>query len=118
MTTGRILSGEHMLARIFVRANERWRHLVLYRALVERLLKEGFAGATVLRGLEGFGVRSHLLDQDGDLPVIVEVIDTEEHIRRLLAILDEMVEGCVLVTVEKVCVMRYGQGWPGEPSTP
>lgn len=115
MTTERVLAGEHVLVRIFVRAGERWRHRVLYRALVERLLREGFAGATVIRGLEGFGVQSRFLELPSDCPVIIEVLDTEERVERLRAVLREMVEGSVLVTVVKVGVERYG---PGEPTAP
>lgn len=116
----RILDGEQVLARIFVGEAETWRHVPLYRALVERLRKAGFAGATVFRGLEGFGAGSlvhptHLLDLSSDLPVVIEVVDTEEHIQRLLTILDEMVECGLLVTVEKVRVVRYGPGTRPKP---
>jgi hypothetical protein len=83
-------------------------------ALLERLRKEGFAGATVFQGIAGFGATSilhatHLLRFSEDLPVLIEVVDTEEHVERLLPILDEMVtEG--LVTLEKVRVVRYAPG--------
>jgi PII-like signaling protein len=108
------------MARIFFGESDTWNHQPLYRALVERLRKEGFAGATVFRGIEGFGARSiihtsHILDLSGDLPVVVEVVDTEERMQKLLSILDEMVQGGGLVTLEKVRVVRYGPGTP--PST-
>jgi len=112
MALGRVLEGEHVLARIFIREGESCRHLPLYRALVERLGKEGFAGATVLRGIEGLGARSRRLDGSGDWPVLVEIVDTEERIQRLRDILKETVEGSVLVTFEKVRVERYGLGEP------
>lgn len=116
----RILDGEQVLARIFVGEAAKWAHLPLYRALVERLRKEGFAGATVFRGLEGFGasslVHAHLFDLSSDLPVVIEVVDTDEHIQRLLAVLDEMVEGGLLVTLEKARVVRYGAGRQERPA--
>jgi uncharacterized protein len=111
----RVLDGEQVIARIFIGESDKWHHQPLYRALVERLRKEGFAGATVFRGIEGFGARSiihtaNILDLSADLPVVIEVVDTEEHIQRLVPILDEMVEGGLLVTLEKVRVLRYGPG--------
>jgi PII-like signaling protein len=108
----RVLTGEQTLARIFLGESDTWHHQPLYRALVERLRQEGYAGATVLRGIEGFGARSvlhtsRILDLSSDLPIVVEVVDTEERIQALLPILDEML-GSALVTLEKVRVLRYG----------
>ncbi len=110
----RILEGEQVLARIFFGESDRWHHRPLAEALVERLRKEGFAGATAFRGLMGFGARSllhtaHILRLSQDLPVVVEVVDTEEHMRRLEAIVEEMVEEG-LVTLEKVRVIKYAPG--------
>jgi PII-like signaling protein len=108
------------MARIFFGESDRWRHQPLYRAVVERLRKEGFAGATAFRGIEGFGARSvlhtsRIVDLSSDMPIVVEVVDTEEQMQKLLPILDEMVHAGVLVTMEKVHVVRYG---PGTGSTP
>ena len=110
----RVLDGEQLLARIFIGESDRWHHQPLAMALLERLRREGFAGATVFHGVAGFGARSvlhsaHLLRLSEDLPVVIEVVDTEQHIDRLLPILDEMVtEG--LVTLEKVRVVKYAPG--------
>jgi PII-like signaling protein len=107
----RVLDGEQSLVRIFIGETDKWHHQPLATALIERLRKEGFAGATVLNGVAGFGARSvihttSILRLSENLPVLIEVVDTEEHVQRLLTILDEMVpEG--LVTVEKVRVLRY-----------
>lgn len=107
----RVLDGEKWLARIFVGGSDFWHHQPLYVALVERLRREGFAGATVLQGISGFGAHSvvhepHLFRLSSDLPVVIEVVDDEERIRRLEVIVDEMVvEG--LVTLEKVRVVQY-----------
>ena len=110
----RTLDGEQILARVFIGESDRWHHQPLSVALVERLRKEGFAGATVLRGITGFGARSvlhtsHLLRLSEDLPIVIEIVDTDERIERLKPILDEMVrEG--LVTLEKVRVLKYSPG--------
>ncbi len=110
----RILDGEQVLVRIFIGEGDKWRHRPLSEALLERLRKDGFAGATVFHGVAGFGARSvlhtaHLLRLSEDLPVVIEVVDTEERVERLLPILDEMVsEG--LVTLEKARVVKYAAG--------
>src|ERR1700737_3425444 len=116
----RILDGEQVLVRIFIGESDRWHHRPLTDALLERLRKDGFAGATVFQGVAGFGARSvlhttHLLRLSEDLPVVIEVVDTAEHVERLIPILDEMVtEG--LVTLEKARVLKYAPGQP--PLTP
>jgi uncharacterized protein len=109
----RILDGEQFLVRIFIGDDEKWHHTPLWRALLERLRAEGFAGATVFHGIAGFGASSvihtsHIVDLSGDLPVVLEVVDDEEHVDRLVLILDEMVTGGALITVEKVRVLKYG----------
>jgi uncharacterized protein len=115
----RVLEGEQVLARIFFGESDRWHHRPLGDALIERLRQEGFAGATAFRGVAGFGAKSHLhttsiLRLSEDLPLVVEVVDTEERMARLEAIVEEMVaEG--LVTLEKVRVLRYA---PASQRTP
>lgn len=110
----RVLEGEQWMVRIFIGESDRWKGRPLADALVERLRKEGFAGATVLRGLAGFGARSvvhttHLLELSQDLPLVVEVVDTDEQVERLKPILDEMVADG-LVTLERVRVLKYKPG--------
>ena len=107
----RVLQGEQVLARIFVGEADRWGRAPLYMALVERLRREGFAGATVLKGVMGFGAKSVLhtasiLRLSEDLPVVVEVVDGPERMEALEAIVEEMV-GEGLVTLERVRVLRY-----------
>jgi PII-like signaling protein len=107
----RALDGEQFLVRIFIGEGDKWHHQPLATALLERLRKEGFAGATVFHGVGGFGAHSvvhtaNILRLSEDLPVLIEVVDTEERVQMLLPILDEMVqEG--LVTMEKVRVLKY-----------
>lgn len=107
----RALSGQQVMVRIFIGESDRWKHRPLDVALLERLRSEGFAGATVFRGIGGFGANSHihtthLLELSSDLPIVIEVVDTEEHVNRLMPILDEMLDDG-LVTMEKVNVLRY-----------
>lgn len=110
----RVLDGEQVLVRVFIGESDKWHHRPLSVALLERLRREGFAGASVFRGVGGFGARSvlhttQLLRLSEDLPMVLEVVDTEEKVRALLPILDEMVsEG--LVTMEKVRVLKYAAG--------
>ncbi|HEY5610430.1 MAG TPA: DUF190 domain-containing protein [Thermoanaerobaculia bacterium] len=111
----RVLEGEQMLARVFFGENDKWGHQPLAAALLERLRREGFAGATVFHGVAGFGARSvihtaHLLELSEDLPVVIEIVDTEVHMVKLAPILDEMIAGGCLVTMEKVKVVRYRAG--------
>jgi hypothetical protein len=110
----RVLDGEQMMVRVFLGEDDRWHGQFLHVALIERLRKEGIAGATVFRGIAGYGARSivhtsTILRLSEDLPLVVEVVDTPEHIERMLPIIDVMVtEG--LVTVEKVRVIKYAAG--------
>ena len=111
----RILDGERSLVRIFLGESDRWQHLPLARALLERLRAEGFAGATVIHGAAGFGASSvihtsNLVELSHDLPVLIEVVDDDAHVERLLPILDEMITGGALVTVERVRVVKYAAG--------
>lgn len=112
----RALEGEQVMVRIFFGESDKWKHRPLEAALLERLRAEGFAGATVFRGVAGFGATSvihttHLLDLSTDLPVVIEIVDTEEHVKRLEPILEEMLGGA-LVTMEKVRVLRYTPSAP------
>jgi PII-like signaling protein len=105
------LEGEGQLLRIFIGESDRWHGKPLYEAIVRRAREEGLAGATVVRGIEGFGASSHvhtsrILRMSEDLPVVIEIADTRENIERVLPLLDEMVvEG--LLTLEKVHVIKY-----------
>jgi PII-like signaling protein len=105
------IEGEGKLLRIFVGESDRWHGKPLYQAIVERVRKEGLAGATVIRGIEGFGADSRLhtariLRLSEDLPVLIEIVDSAEQIERILPVLDEMV-GEGMVTVERVEVIAY-----------
>ena len=99
------------LLRIFIGEADRWHGKPLYEALVKLARERGMAGATVLKGTLGFGCKSHMhtakiLRLSEDLPIVVEIVDSEERIAGFLPHLDEMVkEG--LVTLEKANVVMY-----------
>jgi PII-like signaling protein len=105
------LEGEGKLLRIFIGESDKHGRKPLYQAIVEMLREEGMAGATVLRGIEGFGATSHLhtariLRLSEDLPIVIEVADTADRIEAIMPKIDEMVsEG--MVTLERVEVVSY-----------
>lgn len=104
------------LLRIFVGESDRHGAQPLYTAIVERARKAGLGGATVFKGIEGFGGHSvvhaaRVFDLSTDLPILIEIVDSEENIRGFIPILDEMVhEG--LITLETVEIIRYKTGEP------
>jgi uncharacterized protein len=103
--------GERTLMRIHIGESDKWHGRPLYEAIIELLRKENFSGATVLRGVAGYGSSSvyhtdKLLRMSQDLPIILEVIEFQERIEQILPRLDEMVEGG-LITLEKVRVILY-----------
>ena len=103
-----------VLLRIFIGESDRWSHQPLYEAIVLKAREMHLAGATVVRGSMGFGKSSRLhtakiLRLSMDLPLIIEIVDSEEKINAFLPTLDEMMGGG-LVTLEKVKVIRYREG--------
>jgi|SRR5215813_14212194 len=107
----RKLDGEQVLMRIFIGESDKWERRPLYMALVELFRAKGLAGATVLRGVAGFGPSSivhtaGVLKLSADLPLIIEVVDSQEHLEAILPEVDRMMSGG-LITMEKVRVLRY-----------
>jgi uncharacterized protein len=101
-----------MLLRIFFGEDDRFENKPLYEAIVQKAREMHLAGATVLRGPMGFGHSSHLhtakvLRLSFDLPIIIEIVDTEARINEYLPILDGMMASG-LVTLEKIQVLQYG----------
>lgn len=105
------LSGEGLLLRIYVGESDRHKSQPLATALIERARREGLAGATALRGLQGFGMHStihsaNILRLSSDLPIVIEIADTVEKIEQFLPIVEEMVpEG--MATLEKIRIFFY-----------
>jgi PII-like signaling protein len=97
--------------RIYIGENDQWHGRPLYAAIVQEARKRGLAGATVARGIMGYGAHSaihepHLFALAHDLPVVIEIVDTEEKVRQFLPCLDEMVrEG--MITTSEVEIIAY-----------
>jgi len=107
---------EASLLRIFVGESDHWHGKPLHRAIVEEARRQGLAGATVLRGIEGFGARSvihtaRLLELSSDLPIVVEIVDSEDRLAEFLETAKEMVEQG-LATLERVRIVFYRHGPP------
>ncbi len=105
------LPEEGMLLRIFIGESDSYKSKALYEQIVLKARELNLAGATVTRGIMGYGASSRLhsaklLKLSEDLPVVVEIVDTEENLNKLMPFLEETVtEG--LITLEKVKVIKY-----------
>jgi PII-like signaling protein len=107
----RRIDGEQVLMRIFLGERDRWERRPLWSALLELFRTKGLAGATVLRGVAGFGAASvvheaGILKLSADLPLIIEVVDSEERLAQILPEVERMMGGG-LITLQTVRVVRY-----------
>ena len=105
------LPSEGLLLRVFTGETDRYKGKALYEQIVLKARELNLAGATVVRGIMGFGANSRVhttkvLRLSEDLPVIVEIVDTEENLNKLMPFLDEVV-GEGLITMEKARVIKY-----------
>jgi PII-like signaling protein len=109
-----ILPEEGHLLRIFIGENDRYQNHLLYEWIVRQAREHGLAGATVVRGIEGFGRHSRMhtakiLRLSADLPIVIEIVDTKEKIEAFLPLIDAAIpEG--LATLEKVQIRFYRSG--------
>lgn len=105
------IPAEGKLLRIFIGESDKWQGKPLYEEIIYLARKNGMAGATAIKGFMGFGCKSHmhtakLLRLSEDLPIIIEIVDSEEKINQFIPSLDEMVkEG--LITLEKANIIMY-----------
>ncbi len=107
------ITGQAYRLRIYVGESAHCRHQPLYHAIVLEARKMGLAGATVVRAIEGYGPSNrihtaNLLDLSADLPMVIEIIDSEEYLTQFLTVLDDVVDGG-LVTMDPVHVVQYGK---------
>ncbi|MFJ2605478.1 DUF190 domain-containing protein [Streptomyces sp. NPDC087425] len=116
------LTGPALRLTVYIGENDTWHRKPLYTEIVHRAHAAGLAGASVFRGVEGFGASSlihtsRLLSLSEDLPVAIVVVDTEERVRAFLPQLDALVDGG-LVTLDACEVVRYvGHRDTGTPDT-
>jgi hypothetical protein len=108
------LTEEGMLLRIFIGESDTYKGKALYEQIVIKARELNLAGATVIRGIMGFGAHSRihtakLLALSEDMPVVVEIVDTEEKLNSLLPFLDEIMKDG-MITIEKAKVIRYRHG--------
>ncbi len=112
------LTGEGKLLRIFIGESDHLHGRQLFEVIVNKAREEKLAGATILRGVEGFGAHSvihkaSIVDLSSDLPIIIEIVDTSEKIESFLPMIDAMIEESkcgAMVTVEKADVRKYTGG--------
>ena len=113
------LSGEGKLLRIFLGEADKLEHKPLYEVIVLKAREIGLAGATVLRGVEGFGAVSRvihtakILRLSEDLPIVIEIVDEEDKLKNFVSVVDELFDkvGCGgMVTIEKAEIIKYTPG--------
>jgi PII-like signaling protein len=115
------LEGDRRLLRIYIGESNRHGGVPLYEAIVQRARERGLAGATVLRGVEGFGARSRMIHRASilrlseDLPIVVEIVDERGKIEAFLEEIEPLI-GDGMVTVEAVQVLLYRAERTGEPA--
>ena len=114
------LMGKAQRLSIYVDETVQYKHHPLYTEIVHRAHARGMAGATVIRGIEGYGASNHIhttrmLSLSEDLPLIVVIVDTQERIAHFLPELDEMV-GDGMILLEDVEVVLYSGRKPADPA--
>jgi len=115
------IEGLGKLLRIYIGTQDRFHGKALYEVIIQKALEMGLAGSTIIRGLEGFGADSRTIHKAGilrlseDLPLLIEIVDTEQRIASAVETFDKIIEetGCgALMTMETVDIIRYRTGKP------
>ena len=110
------IEGKGKLLRIYIGEQDKWQHIPLFEAIVKKAHKMGLAGATVIRGIEGFGAKSltihsaKILRLSEDLPILIELADTEDKIMNAIKEFENMItesKAGVLMTLEQIQIIRY-----------
>jgi hypothetical protein len=104
--------GKGKLLKIFIGESDRYKGEALYHAIIKKIKEQGLAGATTLRGIEGFGAhskfRSSLIEVlSSDLPIVIEVIDQEEKIKELIKVISPMVTKGLIVMINDIDIIKY-----------
>ncbi len=110
------LAGEGKLLRIFIGESDIYKHQALYDAIIQKAKQQGLAGCTILRGIAGFGADSRvihtakILRLSEDLPIVIEIVDTEDRLKNFLPFVEQMIEeaSCgAMITIERAEIIRY-----------
>lgn len=114
------INTEGKILRIFIGESDSYQGKPLYEVIVRTVKERGMSGATVLRGVEGFGANSairstRLIDLSNDLPIIIEIVDEEENIQMILPLINQLIEKVnagALLTLENIQIVKYSPSRP------
>lgn len=106
------IEGKGKLLKIFIGESDRWHGEALYHAIIKVIKNQGLAGATTIRGIEGYGANSRIHTKNievlsQDLPIVIEVIDKEERINEVIKIIDPMITEGLMVIMHDVEIIKY-----------
>jgi uncharacterized protein len=106
------IEGKGKLLKIFIGESDRWHGEALYHAIIKKIKETGLAGATTIRGIEGFGANSRVHTKNievlsQDLPILIEVIDVEERINHIIKVVEPMITEGIMVIQHDVEIIKY-----------
>lgn len=106
------MTGKGKLLKIYIGESDSYHHIALYHALIEKIKKQGMAGATTVRGIEGYGAKRkihsiRILRLSEDLPIVIEVVDMEDKIKALVESIKDMATSGMMITMQDVQILRY-----------
>lgn len=106
------IAGIGKMLKIYVGESDRWHGEALYHAIVKKIKEQGLAGATTIRGIEGFGANSrihtrHIEVLSQDLPIVIEVVDTEERITEIIKVIEPMITEGLIAVINDVEIIKY-----------
>ncbi|SHF16073.1 hypothetical protein SAMN02746089_01403 [Caldanaerobius fijiensis DSM 17918] len=106
------IKGKGKLLKIFIGESDQWHGEPLYHAIVKKIKENNLAGATVIRGIEGYGANSRvhsarILRLSEDLPIVIEIVDVEDKINNILSVLDDMIKEGFMIVIQDVEIYKY-----------
>lgn len=108
------IEGRGKLLKIFIGESDKWHHEALYHAIIKKIKEYGLAGATIVRGIEGFGANSRVHTKNievlsQDLPIVIEVIDKKEKIDEIIKVIQPMITEGLIVIMHDVEIIKYAK---------
>lgn len=106
------IEGKGKLLKIFIGESDKWEHEALYHVIIKKIKEHGLAGATTIRGIDGFGANSrvrtkNILALSQDLPIVIEVIDKEDRINDIIKVIEPMITEGLMVIMHDVEIIKY-----------